>query len=169
MISLLSSPCSRSGSASWAQSNKAVRLVAMIRSQASRLVRQKRRAVADAGVQDDKVERAVGGASILECSFHRLAVGDVAGDDQAAERGCNRFQRLPPTAKQRDLCALRRQHSRRRRADAGASTGDQRMPSICPAHGVPSFGSMIGPWHLKWQASAVLAVTAKVEFKQRFN
>jgi hypothetical protein len=122
------SPIEQVGKRRWAQSNAAVRLVAMIRSQLRGSCGE-RRAVADAGIDDQHVDRAVGGARFVEGGFDRVAVGDVAGDRGAAD------DRATARAARSGGRAARpwrppREVGRGRGADAGSAAGDQRMAAF---------------------------------------
>ena len=60
--------------------------------------------------------------------------------------------RLAPPAEQRDLRSLGGKQARGRGTNAGASSGDQRMASISPAHEVLSF-SLLGRSQERWQGA----------------
>ena len=67
-----------------------------------------RRAVGDAGIEDDVIERAVGCARGGVGGFGRGAVGDVAGDGGAAGFARDGIERFAAPAEQRQLGAFGR-------------------------------------------------------------
>ncbi len=100
---------------------------------------QEGRAVADAGVEDDIIERAVGVAGGGKGGFHRGAIGEVAGDCGAAGFGRDGVERFAAAAEQGELGALGGEHARCGGADAGAAAGDQCVFSRRKAHSTSPF------------------------------
>ena len=100
-----------------------------------------RGALGDPGVDDEEVDGAVDSAGFVERRGDALGIGDIALDDFAAMTIRHRLQRLDSPPKKRQLRAGFVQMGGGGGADAGASTGDQRVAPgkrrLC--HLFPSF------------------------------
>ena len=97
-------------------------------------------AVADAGVDDQEGDRAVGGAGFVEGAVDRVAVGNVALDGGAVDNFRRALQRIQSPAEDRDLGAGGVEMGGGGGANSCAAAGDQCMPACKPVilgHAVP--------------------------------
>ena len=113
-----------------------------------------RRALGDPGVDDQHVDRAVGGARFVEGAVDAGAVGDVALDrraDTILPAISSSGSRRRPSSEILAPAAWR--WVGRRGADAGAAAGDQRMAPFEPVcqPSLSPFTSSIGRRLRRWQ------------------